>query len=290
MKTICIYHGECTDGVAAAWAVHRRHPEWSFFPGVYQVTPSDEFLAEYDSMVLVDFSYKLPVMKDWLDRGVLKRLTVLDHHDTAQKELEPLHTHPQCEIVFNIKKCGALLAWEHFHEGLPIPPLLPYIDSRDRWVADEWELKHNLDHVTFGLRAYSHKFPIDWGLWTHLMYNERELAADGKATHRFYRQQIDQLKPLARRCVVVSGQQLWTEVPVVNAPHMFASELAGELAGEMEAPWAMCWWQGQDATYIASLRSRDESTHVGDIAAQFGGGGHPGAAGFKVLHPVWHAF
>lgn len=79
----------------------------------------------------------------------------------------------------------------------------------------------------------------------------------------------------------------YADVPCVNSSYEFASEVAGELAADAECGWAFVWWRNSDGTYTTSLRSRDGGPHVGEIATQFGGGGHPGAAGFRSIDPVW---
>ena len=59
-KVLCIYHGGCDDGFAAAWAVRRAlGADVEFYEGVYQTPPPD--CADRDVM-LVDFSYKRPVL------------------------------------------------------------------------------------------------------------------------------------------------------------------------------------------------------------------------------------
>ena len=68
-------------------------------------------------------------------------------------------------------------------------------------------------------------------------------------------------------------------VPVVNAPYIFASELAGALA-EGHPFAATYYFNGKEEVW--SLRSRGESgIDVSEIAQQYGGGGHKNAAGFK---------
>lgn len=69
-------------------------------------------------------------------------------------------------------------------------------------------------------------------------------------------------------------------IPVCNAPHYYASELAGFMAEGK--PFAGVFsTNGEDEFW--SLRSRsDAGVDVSAIAKQYGGGGHKNAAGFKV--------
>ena len=55
-KVLCIYHGNCLDGFAAAWAVrHALGDEVECYKGIHQQTPPD--VSDRD-VFLVDFSYK----------------------------------------------------------------------------------------------------------------------------------------------------------------------------------------------------------------------------------------
>ena len=45
---LCIYHGGCTDGIAAAWVVWRADPTYVFYPGIYQQEPPWELIDKAD--------------------------------------------------------------------------------------------------------------------------------------------------------------------------------------------------------------------------------------------------
>ena len=61
MNPLCIYHGGCDDGFAAAWCVRAAlGDEVEFYPGVYAKEPPD---ATGRDVLMVDFSYKRPVLE-----------------------------------------------------------------------------------------------------------------------------------------------------------------------------------------------------------------------------------
>lgn len=61
MKALCIYHGHCDDGFAAAWAVrHAMGDQVEFHLGQYGHEPPD---VSNRDVILVDFSYKRPVLE-----------------------------------------------------------------------------------------------------------------------------------------------------------------------------------------------------------------------------------
>ncbi len=281
MNGLCIYHGGCTDGVAAAWAVHEAHPDWRFYPGVYQQDPPWALIRESSEVYLVDFSYKQGVMRRIADQ-CHGPVYVLDHHATAEDDLKPLLAEGVLHGQFDMERCGALMAWDWFHEQ-PRPPLMAYIDARDRWVMNDVVLEHVLDHVIMALRSYSHDMPLQFDLWGELMEAPALLAAEGIAIHRYYRILVEDAKGRAQ--LVTLGP--YQNVPCANAPYNLASEVAGELAKDSPDGLAFVWWQNSDGSYTTSLRSRDGGPHVGNLAIQWGGGGHPEAAGFRCDQPVW---
>jgi len=66
-------------------------------------------------------------------------------------------------------------------------------------------------------------------------------------------------------------------VLMVNAPSRFVSLLGHRLAAR-QGPFAIIWHY-REGRFKLSLRS-DGSVDVSELAARYGGGGHPGAAGF----------
>ena len=89
-ERLCIYHGGCDDGFAAAWVVHKYHQhrgldDTDYYPAVYNQEPPP--VAGKD-VVIVDFSYKRSVLERMAQEAL--SVTVLDHHETAQDELQPL--------------------------------------------------------------------------------------------------------------------------------------------------------------------------------------------------------
>ena len=147
---LCIYHGNCADGFTAAWAVRKALGEdVEFFPGVYQSSPPD---VANRHVVLVDFSYKRPVLDEMA--GSANSILILDHHKTAADDLAGYQVpfgnswrrhldninQDVCEgcagrpyALFDMERSGAQLAWDFFHEGTKRPNLVDYVADRDLW-------------------------------------------------------------------------------------------------------------------------------------------------------------
>ena len=278
MNPLCIFHGDCDDGFAAAWVVRHHLPEFEFFAGVYQQEPPD--VTDRD-VILVDFSYKRAVLLQMAERA--RSLLVIDHHKTAAEDLsgfpepEPFGTWldapPSVVALFDMNRSGAGLTWDYLYPGRPRPRFIDYIEDRDLWR----KALPDGDLFTIALRSY----PQDFEVWDDLVSAGPEpLIAEGRSIHRYYRLRIEELKRNAYQATL-AGHPAW----VVNAPYFVASEVAGELAERDGVEFGACFHQFSNRRWGYSLRSRGDFD-VSGIAKKFGGGGHKNAAGFTADTPV----
>jgi uncharacterized protein len=122
--TVVLYHAECADGFGAAWAIWRQFPQARFMPVKHGNPPPDGL--EGQRVVIVDFSYSRETLESMVRQT--NELLVLDHHITAEKALAGLPY-----AYFDLKKSGAVLAWEWAHDR-PVPWILEYIQDKDLWT------------------------------------------------------------------------------------------------------------------------------------------------------------
>lgn len=296
MNVLCIYHGNCADGFGAAWAV--RHAlknradieSLEFFPGVYQQDPPD---VTGKVVVMVDFSYKLPVIGEMAYKA--KSILILDHHKSAAEDLCGFPVPPRVvdhlgdglpmvgwlptegvHALFDMEKSGAMLAWEHFHNGEP-PRLIKHIQDRDLW---KFELPG-----TRPLQANIFSYPYDFDEWDKLIERANDptgdawhdLCMEGVAIERKHFKDINELIAVAKQRMRLAGH----DIPVLNCPYFFSSD-AGHIMAKGEK-FAACYWDVADGR-VFSLRSTDEGLDVSEIAKMFGGGGHRNASGFKISY------
>jgi len=270
-KTLCIYHGNCPDGFAAAWAVrYALGDDVEFFAGIHQQVPP---VVTDRHVLLVDFSYKREILLSMLDSAA--SITIIDHHVSAEKDLADLLSSGQIQGLFDMNKSGAMLTWEWFNPGLPAPVLIEHIQDRDLWQFKLADTRA----ITTGLSSY----PYEFKLWDKLMAANRneldELKRDGEAIERHIQQDIKQLIASGVRRMNIGGY----EVPVLNASSAYISD-AGNLLSIGEA-FAACYWDHATGRSF-SLRASDTQdaicVDVSEVAKQYGGGGHMKAAGFTV--------
>ncbi len=256
-KPLVIYHANCWDGFCAAWIAWRVHnTEVDLYAAHYGQSPPD---VKGRHVYIVDFSYKRPVMEQILRDA--QSVVVLDHHKTAEAELEGLDG-----CVFDMQRSGGRLTWEWFYPDLSSSWLVDYTEDRDLW---RWKLP-NSRAVSAALRSY----PLDlqqWEGFSHLRPND--FVREGEAILRSEAQLINQHTRNARE-ITVAGHKILA----VNATVLF-SDIAGELA--KGRPFGACWFDRQDGKRQWSLRSREDGVDVSEIAKRYGGGGHAQAAGFE---------
>jgi oligoribonuclease NrnB/cAMP/cGMP phosphodiesterase (DHH superfamily) len=206
-------------------------------------------------IVIVDFSYARPTLDVMAKEA--EALIVLDHHITAERTLADLPY-----AYFDQSKSGAVLAWEWAHDE-PVPWLLRYIQDKDLW---HWALPHSRE-ISAALASH----PFDFNLWSR--FDQQELEREGRAILRYENELVTKL---ASHAVMVRFQG--AVVPAVQSP-VLTSQIGERLSAEH--PFCIIWHDRNGRRYY-SMRSREDGTDVGSIAASFGGGGHTHAAGFSV--------
>lgn len=292
-KLVCIYHGNCQDGFAAATVVRKffqnsQAYDVEFVAGVYSNDPPE--IEQGSLVVFVDFSYKKPVMLKLLDRA--SGILVLDHHKTAMEDLRDdpriysgkqpacwrnfrdyvgsdiANSHSFVYPVFDMQRSGAGLTWDFFF-GHPRPDLINHIEDRDLW-------RFNLPY-TREIAAALFSFDYDFETYqTFMLGRTAALVQDGIAIERKQRKDVAELVKVCKRPMLIGGYI----VPGASLPYILTSD-AGVLMAQGE-PFAACYWDTPDGR-VFSLRSAEVTgLDVSNIAKQYGGGGHKHAAGFRI--------
>lgn len=257
---LVIYHGSCYDGFTAAWIAHRAMPDAELYAARYNDPPPD---VAGRRVWMVDISYPRETMIRLNEEA--ESLVVLDHHKTAQANCEGLGF-----CTFDLDRSGCRLAWNHFfpHEATPVWVL--HIEDRDLW-------RFNYE-ATPNVHAFVASLPMTLENWDVLNAMPLiDMASRGEAIRRYIETWIEKAAVEAR---VVSFAEC--RVVALNVPYQNASEVGSYLLEQHpECDFAMGWFQRGDGRYQFSLRSRSEFD-VSEVAKRFGGGGHPGAAGFDL--------
>lgn len=278
MNRLVIYHRNCADGFGAAMAA-KKHQEWAdaeYVAAQYGEEPPD---VKGKHVLIMDFSYPRDVLEKMNESAL--SLFVIDHHKTAEKELEGLDY-----AIFDMSQSGAMMAWKILHpedgamscvnellsqDDRVVPVLIQYVQDRDLW---KWKLANSRE-VSAALASY----PMDFEMWNELL-NDNEmprLALEGEAILRYQTREVSRAIGAWKRNPQhkeIGGHR----VPVMNCTSLI-SEICGELSDGY--PFAATYMD-VDGKRIYSLRTRQNDFDCGAVAREYGGGGHPGAAGYAV--------
>lgn len=158
-KNIYVLHHDDLDGYMSAGVVDHfvstQHTSCNFIAVQYgQDFPKNVPLYPTTYILIVDFSYKREILENIANQ--VGGLIVIDHHKTAQKDLEGLSY-----AVYDMNECGASLTWKflafryQYEKGLcytssgdigisqeMIHPALTYTRDWDLWKFEHPETKH----------------------------------------------------------------------------------------------------------------------------------------------------
>jgi oligoribonuclease NrnB/cAMP/cGMP phosphodiesterase (DHH superfamily) len=261
-----IYHASCNDGFGACYAAWKLlGNRCEYIACSHGQTPPD---VKGKRVAILDFSFDNATTKSMIADA--ESLIIIDHHKSAMVELHDIST-----AIFDMKKSGAMLAWEFFHPGKEAPKFIQYIQDRDLWT---WELAYS--------KEFSAAFDmVPWEFEEYEKFEDDSVFDDAVKRGSYI---LAYSKTVIKKVCDKAQKRRLSEkhVLVVNSSH-WMSEIGSRLAPDCD--FAMIWYYDhKHLGYICSLRAFHETTDVSEIAKKFGGGGHKKAAGFRLpadTHP-----
>jgi uncharacterized protein len=263
---ITILHHDDADGFGSAFAIwcnltDAQVERLTCIPVQYG-QPAPEIPEDTTFLMILDFSYSRETCEELHTR--FPDMVIIDHHKTAQKELEGLEY-----AIFDMSHSGCVLSyhWAHLNFGTlsaGTPTILQYVEDRDLWT---WKLK---DSKLVNLAIAS--APQDFYTW--LDFDLDTAKAQGRAIESFQSAQIK--KTLER---VEKGRRIDKVLAMVNCTDNI-SEVGNAILERFPDVDVACMWFDVRDTTVFSLRSREGGVDVSKIAKRLGGGGHAAAAGF----------
>lgn len=292
-KSVVLYHANCTDGFAAAYAAWvALGDDAEYIPVKYGYAPPDVT----DKVVyILDFSYTPDEVHALAAKAY--HVIMLDHHKTAMDQWSHLLVADESggmrfhrgglDVVFDMERSGAQLAWDWFFPSVPRPHIIDHIGDRDLW-------KFALPGTRAVCAALnSHK--KDFQLWDYLAGPTRyvELLTEGGAILRMQERQVADIASGPLRPVEIT---LYSPDGLARTERGLAANVreniseVGNAIAEKSGTFALTFFIEGDKA-VCSLRSIGDYD-VTPIAMNFGGGGHKNAAGFTVfvrqfLAEVW---
>ena len=270
MKSMAIYHANCSDGAAAAACFYKyMGDELEYIPAHHNTAPPD---VRGRVVYLLDFSYPKDIIEEMLKYA--RMIIVIDHHENAVNAIMEINS-PSLRVFFDKDKSGAVLAWEWLQkytgENSSTPRFLLHVQDRDLWKLELPGTREIMESAFIdGVTIENFVKLIDRD-----DAQLDQMHRQGSVLLKKIKRDVDLIIKLGlRRCMIGD----W-DVPLVNAPPMFASDI-GHTISENE-PFAATYFDTRSSR-LFSLRSRPDGHDVSEVARRFGGNGHKHAAGFKV--------
>lgn len=257
-----VYHFPCPDGLASVWVAQQYLGDKIELIGVHPDDAPPDLKGK--NVLMVDISWSRAETEKMHDEA--KSLLILDHHVTAEKELEGLDY-----AVFDMERSGCMMAWDYFYPDKKIPTFVQYIGLGDIW-------KHKGTDAELFLAA----FPKNPTFEDFDKYNDdkmvQECVEKGKMALEKYELEVGELAIDAIR-----GTWKGHDVLFVEATYPWISGLGDFLTrGKNAHVVAMIWNKKDDTTFAVSLRSNSKTgPDVSILAESMNGGGHAHAAGFR---------
>jgi uncharacterized protein len=290
-----VSHGpHCLDGVASVVAVARYYtgvevrPQFSGNPKINEVLQGlelDEPLEDQE-LWITDISWTSPDTDAFLRKLTERGLKIfwIDHHRTAiERSRTGAIDVPFALKIVDDRFAASRLVFEHLEQRLrdagctnrafeSFAPVVRMADDNDRWlheVPGSWELALTLRSMN-GPEAYEDLLGID----ERVTYTPRMRAAYEKVASEMKRS-FEIAERSRRSLKTASG------VTVVAAVcDGYPSEIGDRWGREL--PNAVFVLFDLRSGAISYRRSADCRVDLSTVAAAFGGGGHPAAAGCEM--------
>lgn len=258
---VVIYHGNCRDGLSAAYAAWKKLGDTAtYIPRKNQTEPPTGLVGK--EIYILDYSYPKETLAQLVRDNT--SVVVIDHHQSAK---EAVAAYPQ--NIFDESHSGATLSWRYFHPDTPAPRIFAYIEEHDLWKSELPESP--------AIAAAIGEYPFTFEAWEELIATAEteagfaKLVEHGRVLRAYIDKHVAELASFAEP-VTFEGHTVYA----VNCARPFRSAVGNLLATE-HPPFSIVWYRN-GGVFSVSLRSIGDFD-VSAIAAKYGGGGHRNAAG-----------
>lgn len=284
MQAVVLYHANCTDGFTAAYCFHKfMEPNYGS-ENVKYIPVNYGQLFEYrqckgKDVYILDFSFPRLGLLAICD--IANEVTVLDHHKTAQADLENWADQPaNLTLVFDMTRSGAGIAWDYFApDGYPRSALVNYVEDRDLW---KFALEHSRPINAF-INSKHRNFDNYKSMEDYIENYKYEAVAVGNALENEHARICQDIADnLSRPCYFDFAEFEGSRIEglIANCTGHFASEV-GNILAKQSSTFGATSYTDKDGNLRVSLRSIGDFD-VSKLAKLYGGGGHKNAAGFVI--------
>lgn len=268
-----IIHHTDFDGECAAFLVKKAMEPYpiEFMLMNYGWDIDWEKIAEHDVVYMVDFCF--PDFNDMLKlKDMVDKFVWIDHHQTSYNKWKEAGSPEFDGLRVDGGKAGCELAFEHLFPDEEMPLFVHHVGRYDVWDHSD----PKTPQFQYGLRTHETNPKAE--VWARLYANEPGLVEKildaGEAILK-YEDQQNQYRGRSARTIQFMGYSVvalnLAAVNNRNFDHCYDPD---------EHDFMLAFSYSKQDEWRISLRSEKE-IDISKIAKQFGGGGHPKAAGFR---------
>jgi uncharacterized protein len=261
---LILYHADCDDGFGAAYAAWLNLGDGAEYQPVYYGDPISAERLLNRNVFILDFSFPPDVIGAMAPHTA--KIVLLDHHKSAAAQWSNAEPNAKVEVLFDMERSGAQIAWDYFHPGSERPTLIDHIGDRDLWRFVMPDTKA----FCAGLSL----IPTSFESWQVASAHPADLIAKGGIVLEVLQRQIDSALRKELRSVTLCGHRGLATNAIGNT-----SEI-GQAIAQRSGTFSLTYFIKGDEV-VCSLRSL-APFDVSVIATHFGGGGHPQASGFTL--------
>jgi len=280
MSKICLYHGDDLDGICSAAIVKHKHPDVRLYPVSYdKLIDYDSIITEGDDVIIVD--YVLQPFDHMVKINDMCNLTWIDHHDTSMCDYDQYIKIDGSKKIAgsrSLDKSACELTWEYMFPDIDIPYSVWLLGRYDIWQYKE---SQSVMPFQYGMKL-GYKEPESNFFWSRVFNEKRDddfiqdIIKNGKIIIK-YRTKLNE-----KLCNVQSFEStLLNHKCICINRALCGSTVFDSLWDNKKYDMMVVFYICRYGAWNVSLYTDRDDIHVGNIAKEYGGGGHAGAAGFR---------
>lgn len=278
-------HKNCFDGSASAVLLkHYSQYQNGTTPTIVEYWhEQDEKMYQFPDVnnkhvIIVDFSFTRNVLLHL--RSICASLYVIDHHRSAQDELNNLSF-----CTFDMNRSACQIVYDMLYDNQQPesrPSWINYIGNRDLWRFDTNDETDFFTTNLFYRTTYQSHLKVVEEIST---YNPRQIHGClqmGQTQKNFQSCMEHKSIQAAKKCKFMMPDQKTIYDVYVSDDYKNRSNIGSALSARSDCDFAVMYkfdlFRNQ---WHISLRGKEHKTSCLDVAKQFGGGGHQCAAAFS---------
>ena len=275
---VCFFHMHCRDGALAAAFIKRQAPECVCVPAWRDEIPQSAPDITGKNVLYVDLTPCASVLAEVLSRA--RDVVVLDHHESVRTTLCSMMR--PASYRFDMKECGATLAWKWTHGDGPLTPppeFMLYVKALDLFDWSALSVKDpDAMNVSRAIEAIvSPDVDTMLGILDRPDAAMEDIRRQAPLINRMIDAQIDRCLGSAEFYTLSTRPH--ARLVVINSQH-FVNWIAHRLYTTYEITLVWAWYRHGPSRKIRVMLRSSGTFNCQMYARLYGGGGHASSASF----------